>query len=61
MKITLPYDIPLYELVEIWQFACSISAEEFDLLDLSNAEFKEMFLSLKEDIRRLEGTIQTKI
>lgn len=49
-----PYEIPLYELIEIWEFACAISTKAFDLLDLSNVEVREMFLSLKEDIKNLE-------
>ncbi|MCT2561828.1 LexA family transcriptional regulator [Chryseobacterium herbae] len=48
-----PYDIPLHEMLEAWEYECSI-LRDYDLLDFANNDVKGMFLSLKQDINRLE-------
>ncbi|MCZ2083874.1 MAG: helix-turn-helix domain-containing protein [Flavobacteriales bacterium] len=45
-----PYDIKLSELVEIWEYACSINTAEFETETLDMMTVKEMFLSLKKEI-----------
>lgn len=45
-----PYDIKLSELVEIWEYACSINTSEFENETLDMMTVKEMFLSLKKEI-----------
>jgi len=55
-----PYDIPLGEIVEIWQYASGIFPEDFEPDILENHSIKDMFLELRKDISRLENTI-TKI
>ena len=45
-----PYDIKLSELVEIWEYACSINTSEFENETLDMMTVKDMFLSLKKEI-----------
>ena len=45
-----PYEIKLSELVEIWEYACSINTAEFEMENLDMMTVKEMFLSLKKEI-----------
>ena len=45
-----PYDIKLSELVEIWEYACSINTVEFETETLDMMTVKDMFLSLKKEI-----------
>ncbi len=52
-----PYDIPLGEIVEIWQYASGIFPEDFEPDILENHSIKDMFLELRKDISRLENTI----
>lgn len=45
-----PYEIKLTELVEIWEYACSINTAEFETETLDMMTVKDMFLSLKKEI-----------
>ena len=45
-----PYEIKLSELVEIWEYACSINTAEFETETLDMMTVKDMFLSLKKEI-----------
>ncbi|QBO59308.1 XRE family transcriptional regulator [Chryseobacterium salivictor] len=45
-----PYDIKLSELMEIWEYACSINTVEFETETLDMMTVKDMFLSLKKEI-----------
>ncbi|WP_411898184.1 LexA family transcriptional regulator [Elizabethkingia occulta] len=55
-----PYDIPFQDIIEVWKFACSISTDEYDLLDITDNEVKNMFFSLKDDIQKLNKKIDGK-
>jgi len=48
-----PYDIPLREIVEIWQYASGIFPEDFELDNFENYNLKDMFLELRRDIKKL--------
>lgn len=48
-----PYDIPLGEIVEIWQYASGIFPEDFEPDHLENYSLKDMFLELRKDIEEL--------
>lgn len=52
-----PYDISFSDILEIWEYACGITTEEFDAEEFSGQNIKEMFLELKKDIK----VIQTKL
>ena len=45
-----PYDIKLSDLVEIWEYSCSINTAEFETETLDMMTVKDMFLSLKKEI-----------
>lgn len=49
-----PYDIPLGEIVEIWQYASGIFPEDFEPEHLENSNVKEMLLEIRKDIRILD-------
>ncbi|KIC61447.1 XRE family transcriptional regulator, partial [Chryseobacterium taiwanense] len=52
-----PYEIPLGEIVEIWQYASGIFPEDFEPDRLENYNLKEMFLEIRKDIQGLDEKI----
>ncbi|REC48850.1 LexA family transcriptional regulator [Chryseobacterium pennipullorum] len=48
------YDIPLGEIVEVWQYASGIFPEDFGHDNFENYNVKEMFLDLKKTIENLQ-------
>ena len=48
-----PLKIPLTEIMEIWEFACSISTQEFDAEEFSEQNIKNLFLELKSEIKKI--------
>ena len=50
-----PFKIPLPEIFEIWEFACSISTQEYEPENVEVRDVTGMFLSLKEEISLLRG------
>ncbi|WP_267402221.1 MULTISPECIES: LexA family transcriptional regulator [unclassified Chryseobacterium] len=48
-----PYEIPLGEIVEIWQYASGIFPEDFEPDNFENYNLKDMFLELRNDIKKL--------
>jgi len=56
-----PYDIPLGEVVEIWQYASGIFPEDFEPDRLENYNLKEMFLEIRKDIQGLDEKISKNI
>ena len=51
-----PYEIKLSDLVEIWEYSCSINTAEFETETLDMMTVKEMFLSLKKEIDLIKKT-----
>ena len=51
-----PYEIPLAEIVEIWQYASGIFPEDFEH-DSFEYNVKDMFLEIRKDIRDLNKKI----
>ncbi len=49
-----PYNIALWDLVEIWEYACSISTNEFDADEFSGQNVKDLFLDLKKDLDEIK-------
>ncbi|WP_261512250.1 XRE family transcriptional regulator [Chryseobacterium paludis] len=47
-----PYDILLNDVLEIWEYACSISTQEFET-ENNTQNVKDMFLELRKDIKDL--------
>ncbi len=54
-----PYQIQQGDLMEIWEFACSISMEEFDTESLSNQNITELILKLREEVDLINQKLQT--
>lgn len=52
-----PYDISLSDLVEVWQFACSISSVEFEPEDFSNQNVRDMFSDIKKELHHIGRSI----
>lgn len=55
-----PYEIPWEEVLEIWEFACSINTKEIEgqTSDLSN--LKELMLDIKEDLTEVKTKLDKK-
>ncbi|MBO9676347.1 MAG: LexA family transcriptional regulator [Sphingobacteriaceae bacterium] len=47
-----PYEIPNYEILEVWEYEYSL-LKDYDPSDFGN-EIKEMFLSLKDDMSKMQ-------
>ncbi|MFY7666238.1 MULTISPECIES: XRE family transcriptional regulator [Flavobacterium] len=52
--IYAPYKIKLSEIIQIWEFGCSITTKEAIPDDLSNVNLKEVLLDLRKDIKQLK-------
>lgn len=52
-----PYTIKAEDLLEIWEYSCSIAKKEFDRIDfnLDNQSILKMFEEIKRDIRMLKN------
>lgn len=48
-----PYQIPFYDLLEIWEYEYSL-LKDYDSSDFSTSDIKEMFSSLKEDMKEMK-------
>lgn len=49
-----PYEINWGDVLEIWEFACSINTKEFEPENVDVRNVKEMFLGLKKEINQLK-------
>ena len=52
-----PYEIPLGEIVEIWQYASGIFPEDFEPDNFDNYNLKDMFLEIRKDIKELDNKV----
>lgn len=50
-----PYQIPLSDIYEIWEFACSISTTEYEAEEFAEQNIREMFMELKRELREMKG------
>lgn len=51
-----PYEVRASDILEIWEFACSIATGEHEPDDMSPETIKDMFMALKQEIRQLSAT-----
>lgn len=51
------YEIQFHEILEVWRFVKAIT-EEHELIDLTDNVVKEMFLSLKEDMKKMQKQLK---
>lgn len=52
-----PYEISSYELLEVWEYEYSL-LKEYDVLDFTDGNVKELIFSLKENINKIEKLIK---
>jgi len=48
-----PYEVRASDILEIWEFACSIATSEYDPDDMNPETIKDMFMTLKQELRML--------
>ncbi len=48
-----PYKIPLREIKELWEFACSISTQEYEPEEFAQLSIQNLFVEIKDDIRKI--------
>ncbi len=53
-----PYKIPLTEIKEIWEFACSITTQEYEPDEFTGQNVKDLFLELKSDLKEIEKKLK---
>lgn len=56
-----PLKIPLTEIKEIWEFACSINTHEFESDEFSNQNIKELFLDVKQELKFIKEKLKTEL
>ncbi|MCR8668246.1 LexA family transcriptional regulator [Aestuariibaculum sp. M13] len=49
-----PYEVPIDEVLELWEFTCSINTQEYDEQDLKISSIITMFNSLGVELKALE-------
>lgn len=54
-KVYAPYQVPASEILEIWEFACSLATTEAEPDDLSGENIKDILQELRKDIRDLKA------
>lgn len=55
-----PYKIPLTDIKEIWEFACSISTQEYEPEEFSQHNIQNLFVDIKKDIKSINAMILDK-
>ena len=56
-RVYRPYEVKASEILEIWEYACSIATKEFLPDDLGAENVKDMFRELRKEILDLKGKI----
>ncbi|WP_312822832.1 helix-turn-helix domain-containing protein [Epilithonimonas sp.] len=55
-----PYKIPLPEIKEIWEFACSINTKEYEPDEFAEHHIQNFINQIKTDIKQIKETIRDK-
>lgn len=50
-----PYDVPINEVLEIWEFTCSINTQEYDERELKISSIINMFTDLGVELKALQN------
>lgn len=53
-----PYKIPLTDIKEIWEFACSISTQEYDPDEFSSHNIQNLFIDIKKDLKNINTQLK---
>ena len=56
-RVYRPYEVKASEILEIWEYACSIATKEFLPDDLGTENVKDMFRELRKEILDLKGKV----
>ena len=56
-RVYRPYEVKASEILEIWEYACSIATKEFLQDDLGTENVKDMFRELRKEILDLKGKV----
>ena len=54
-----PYEIPLMDLMEIWQFSCAISTKEYQNQEFASQDIQEMFSEIQSQMKRIENHLKS--
>jgi len=57
-KTYSPYKVPADEVVEIWEFTCSINTQEYDESELKLSSILQMFNDLKVELKALKEVVK---
>ncbi len=50
-----PFEVPINEVLELWEFTCSINTQEYDEHELKLSSIARMFNDLKVELRSFSG------
>ncbi|OIQ28489.1 MAG: XRE family transcriptional regulator [Bacteroidetes bacterium MedPE-SWsnd-G2] len=53
-----PYEVPINEVLELWEFTCSINTQEYDEQELKMSSIINMFNALGVELKALERIMQ---
>lgn len=53
-----PYDVPIDEVLELWEFKCSINTQEYDEQELKISSIIQMFNTLGIELKALERLVK---
>lgn len=56
-----PYKIPLTEIKEIWEFACSINTKEYEAEEFSEQNIQNQITEIKKDLKQIKQSINNKL
>jgi len=53
-----PYEVPAFEVLEIWEFTCSINTQEYDERDLKIEGIAKMLNDLQVELKEFKGMVK---
>lgn len=59
-QVYKPYEIPASEVLEIWEFACSLATSEFTPDAISTESISDILRELRRDIREVKEKVKVK-
>ncbi len=57
-KVYAPYEVKASEIMEIWEYECSIETEKFKPIDQDSGQLMDMFMNLRQEIREVKEKMQ---
>ncbi len=53
-KVYAPYEVKASEIMEIWEYECSIETEKFKPINPDSGQLMDMFMNLRQEIREVK-------